>query len=227
MKVSDTVVDVFFVQDSSGTAVTGLVNGDFTRTMYAAGVLATLTSTVTEIGSGYYSISYAMPASAAERLSIFVNPPTGNFIRWGDITGGLSTYDEDDIYAAALVPKSSGAGGGAPSNELTLRYVAGDTQPIRFNVSGLSLLTAYGSHGFGIRSIDATSSVDALTSITVDDSGNVSVTIAGTENFHTHIGTGEPSVSMRWDYQATKTSDSKKYTLARGSFVVLRQEYQA
>jgi len=226
MKAGEIVVSVFKVIDSADAVVTGLIGGDFTVTAYAAGVIATLTSTITELGTGYYKWQYTAPITPVERLEVFIDPPSGNYLQWADTSISLTRYDEDDIYAAALVPKSAGAN--AVPGEVSISYIAGDTRPITFAITGVPLLSDYTAFGLGVRSIDGTTSVDEIsTGITVDDDGNVSVAISGSENFHTFIANGQPSVGMRFDFQCVKASDSKIYTFARGPFTILRQEYRA
>ena len=228
---TDSVAQHFRVVDGAGAGVTGLTAASFAFTSHNGTAAVAWSPTITEISSGYYAITYALP-SATTCYSRWITPNSSSYsIVWPDIMGEVEAADLDSIRAAVVRPIATTDGNFGPANELTFSYVAGDTRPISFTVtdsSGAAIdLTAYSSLGFGIRNEDGTD-LGAISggSISGDANGVVTVTVAGTEDFHT-IADGIASLSHRWDFQATLTSSSEKYTLARGKFIVLRQEYRS
>ena len=227
----DSVVQHFYVTDGAA-AVTGLTASSFTFVSLIGVALVAWAPTITEISVGWYAMTYTLPA-ATTGYSRQVTPTNATHaIIWPDIMGEVETADMDSVRAAVTRPIAITDGNFGPANELTFAYVAGDTRPITFTVSnsaGAGIdLTAYSSLGFGVRSTDGTTIVDTMTGalVTGDANGLVTVLPAGTENFHT-IANGVASIDHRWDFQATLTASSDKYTLARGVFKVLRQEYRS
>ena len=226
----DSIVQHFKIVLAAGTAVTGLTTGSFTFTSYVGTAAVAWSPTVTEIGLGWYALTYTLPV-ATTAFSRTVTPNSAvNILIWPDIVGEVEAADLDSIRAALVRPIATTNANFGPANELTFAYVAGDSRPIEFTVTdtaGVGIdLTDYQDFGFGVRSQDGTSTIDTLTTVTGSSLGVVVLTLAGTENFQT-IADGIASVDYHWDFQATLTSSSKKYTLARGILKVLRQEYRS
>ena len=55
---SELFLEVFYVTDSAGAAVTGLVNGDFTKYLFLDGAASATPVTVTEIANGHYKATF-------------------------------------------------------------------------------------------------------------------------------------------------------------------------
>ena len=227
---TDAIVQHFKVETSAGVAVTGLVSASFTFSSYVGTAAVAWTPTITEIGSGWYALSYTLPSATTAYSRVITPVSSANNMIWPDIVGEVEAADLDSIRAALVRPIATTDANFSPANALTFAYVAGDSRPISFSVvdsAGVGIdLTDYSSLGFGVRSSDGTSSIDTLTGVTGSALGVVELTLAGTENFQT-ITDGTAFVDYHWDFQATLTATSKKYTLARGILKVLRQEYRA
>jgi hypothetical protein len=125
-KVSTAARCDFSVYDSNGDPVTGLVNGDFTKLLSKDGVDDATSVTVSEIGSGRYSVTFT-PASVGI-WTVTVRNSTYDKEGWQetfDVTSdGLTfaSYVETGYdlartlrnIAAACAGKVSGLAGGAP-----------------------------------------------------------------------------------------------------------------
>jgi len=73
-KKNSVMYDDFVVINAVGARVTGLVNGDFTRSLYNPSnteVSGAITVTITELGGGSYRASYTPNASGLWKLDIF------------------------------------------------------------------------------------------------------------------------------------------------------------
>lgn len=231
-KPGESVKFHFRVLDAAFAGVTGLNAASFTFTALDGDVFVTWAPTVAEIPAGpdgWYSVTSTLPSTTTQYSRDIDPVSAANTVSTPSIAGEIEANDLDSIAALAVRPVATTNGNFAPANELTFSYVEGDTRPISFTVTdaaGVGIdLTDYESLGFGIRSNDGTSSDDQLTTVTGDANGVVILTLSGSENFQSFLVTGEASVRMRWDFQATLTSSSKKFTLARGPFIVLREEF--
>ena len=226
----DSVVQHFLVLTSADVPVTGLTGASFTFTSYVGTAAVAWAPTVTEIGLGWYALTYTLPTATTAFSRYIVPVSSANLLTWPSIVGEVEAADLDSIRAALVRPIATTDANFGPANSLTFAYVAGDSRPISFTVTdsaGVGIdLTTYSAFGFGVRSADGTTTVDTLTALTGSSLGVVELTLLGSENFQT-IADGLASVDMHWDFQATLTSSSKKYTLARGILKVLRQEYRA
>lgn len=104
-KVSVLYTTLFRVTDSSGAAVTGLVNGDFTKLLYKDGVADGTTVTVTEIANGQYKATYT-PATVGYWVLIVTNA-TYNPAGWQDDIS-VEEYSVSDLDPAVLLVKPIG-----------------------------------------------------------------------------------------------------------------------
>ena len=85
---SESVVEVFYVTDSAGAAVTGLVNGNFTKYLMLDGAASATVVTVAEISNGHYKSSFT-PGSVGH-WSVRVNHAT-----YGDWLGSWNVFLSD------------------------------------------------------------------------------------------------------------------------------------
>lgn len=226
----DTIEQHFQVLDGT-TPVTGLTTGSFTFTALNSGAIVAWTPTITEISGGYYELSYTLPASTTEYSRYVVSNTASHTIVWPDIQGEIESADLDLVLASVVRPVATVSSDFTPQGELQIVYIAGDTRSIILTITdssgnAIDIENDYSTYGFGIRSQDGTSSVDEITGITAS-TNVVTIPIVVGDNFQTFITDGVDNVTMRWDFQCTKISDSKLYTLARGNFQLKRQEYRA
>ena len=128
-KVSTAWRDEIYVTDSAGTAVTGLVNANFTKLLTADGAASSETVTVTEINSstraGMYSVTFT-PTSSAEYALVVTHAtynPYGwqsNFIVNADgpwtLDEMLDSASEVDTYTLRQIFRLMAAFGGGKSS---------------------------------------------------------------------------------------------------------------
>lgn len=229
--VGSTIIQHFRVHDSADANVLGLNTASFTFTAYSAGAAVTWAPTVAEISNGVYSLSYALPAATTDFTRFVVPVSTSNLVQWGDMAGEIESTDLATIQASVVRPVATVGADFTPQGELQITYISGDTRSIIISIAdssgnAIDIQNDYGSYGFGIRSQDGTSSITAITTATAVI-GTVTIPVLVGDTFQSYISDGEDTTRMRWDFQATKTSDSSINTLARGDFVLKRQEYRA
>lgn len=227
----DTVIQHFKVEDG-GSPVTGLTTGSFTFNAYSAGSAAAWSPTVAEIGSGYYSLTYTLPSATTSFSRYVVSNTASHEIIWPDIDGEVESTDLDTLLASVVTPVATIGSDFTPQGELQITYIAGDTRPIVLTIednagNAIDIQNDYTAAGFGIRSKDGTTSVTEINGASVTAVVNVvSIAVLAGDNFQSAIADGIDTETLYWDFQATKVSDSKKYTLARGKFLLKRQEYR-
>ena len=160
----DSVIQHFKIVDGADTPVTGLTGADFTFTSYIGTALVAWTPIVTEIGLGWYALTYVLPSATTGYSRKIELVDAANVLIWADIVGEVESADLDSISALVVRPIATVDGNFGPANELTFSYPADDTRPISFVVTDAAGqpidLTLYDSFGFGIRSINGTASID-------------------------------------------------------------------
>ena len=93
-KINTIIRELIYVMGDDGDAVTGLVNSDFSKSLYKDGVLTTETITVTEKAEGYYWVTFT-PESIGDytwQVSNATYQPEG----WYDYHL-VKTNDVDDV----------------------------------------------------------------------------------------------------------------------------------
>lgn len=227
----DTIEQHFLVLNGS-TPVTGLTTGSFTFTALNSGAIVAWSVTITEVSIGYYEMSYTL-AAATTAFDRFVVSNAGHTIVFADIPGEIENTDLDVILASVVRPTATVSSDFTPQGELQIVYIAGDTRSIILTINDTSgnpidIQNDYSSEGFGIRSQNGTSSVDEISGGSITAVVNVvTIAIGVGLNFQSFITDGEDSVRMFWDFQATLTSSSAKQTLARGTWLLKRQEFRS
>lgn len=87
----------FFVPDVDGTALTGLVDSDFSKIIIANAAVSSVSSAITEIGFGYYALTFTPDTTGVWDVS--VKTPTddvlGNTVQVGE-------YQPHDALARVL-----------------------------------------------------------------------------------------------------------------------------
>ena len=93
-KIGNTIRELIYVMDSSGDAVTGLTNVDFTNSLSKDGVLTTEVITITEKALGYYWMEFKPESTGLYTWQVFqaTYQPEG----WYD-EHLVNTYNDDDI----------------------------------------------------------------------------------------------------------------------------------
>ena len=231
MAVTGATIKKHFKVFAAGVAVTGLNTASFAFTAYSGGSAVSFSPAVAEIGSGAYSLTYTLPAVATD-FSFYIDPvSSANLVQWGDMSGEIESADLSLILASVVRPVATVSSDFTPQGELQIVYISGDTRSILITIAdsagnAIDIENDYSSYGFGIRSPDGTTSETAITTATASV-GTVTIPILVGDTFQSFIDDGEDTARMRWDFQATKTSDSTINTLARGDFLLKRQEYRA
>lgn len=231
MAVTGETIIQHFAVHNAGVPVTGLSTASFVFTGYSGGSSIAWAPTIGEIGSGMYSFTYPLPAVTKDFTRFIVPVDSANQIQWGDMTGEIESADLSLILASVVRPVATVSADFTPQGELQIVYISGDTRSIVITIAdssgnAIDIENDYGAYGFGIRSTDGITSITAITTATASV-GTVTIPILVGDAFQTFIENGEATARMRWDFQATKTSDSSLNTLARGDFLLKRQEYRA
>lgn len=233
----DTITRTFKVVDASGTAVTGLTTGSFTLTGYRNGASSSITHTVVEIGSGFYSVAYPLPATAGLVDAWFVPTSASNFIEWPVLTGEVEAQDLVSIYGIVAKPVVVLNATGAPSNEIELKFIKNDYHSISFTVKtqagvAVDLVAAgYNNWKFGVKNKDQSVVASVVpysqtTGITGAADGTVTIVVPETASFYGLLATGvDQTTGARWSLEADEGGDSTKTrTLGRGPATVVRKE---
>lgn len=123
-KVNTEVVTDISVFDSSNTAVTGLVDGNFTKRLTKDGVVSAVTVTVTEINAGSapgeYKVAFTPNAVGEWRLHIIhaTHQPRGWQETWDVTTEGPDTWGaalETGFTASRILRTTAAAAAGKAS----------------------------------------------------------------------------------------------------------------
>lgn len=121
-KVSTSCRADFVVYDSANTPVTGLANGDFTKLLSKDGASDSTTVTVSEIGSGRYTVTFT-PSSVGVWTVIVKNAtyaPRGFAETYDVTTDGIPSISES---ADGLLDRSNGVESGRTLRQI-LRLMA-------------------------------------------------------------------------------------------------------
>ena len=97
-KINQEIKEQILVLNSNGSAVTGLVNANFTKSLLKSGASAPETLTVTEKDSGFYYVTFTPLASAYYEWKI--THATYEPIGWYEYYT-VVTYDSDSLYSQA------------------------------------------------------------------------------------------------------------------------------
>jgi len=129
--VNSPVKEDFTVTDSEGNAITGLVDGDFTKKLYDPDgneVSSTIGVIITELGNGNYRAQFTPNVTGAWYLIIYHS----TYFPWGKANSLL--VEETDINS--ILPYHA--------NKKTLEKLS-DTHYIEkiFNASGLSVIKEF------------------------------------------------------------------------------------
>lgn len=120
--VSTARTTLFRLADAADAAVTGAVNGDFTKQVYKDAATDVLTITVTEVANGWYKAVYT-PASNGYWMA-HVSHATYNVAGWSDEIDVVTSVIE--TLLDAMTELSSGAPSATPTpvQALMLLYMA-------------------------------------------------------------------------------------------------------
>ena len=159
---------MFRVADGSGAAVTGLVNGDFTKQLYKDAATDATSITVTEVANGWYRAVYT-PASTGFWL-LHVTHATYNVAGWQDeidvVADPLAlSATERNAIADALLDRTSGIETSVTPRQALRAIAAVTTGVIADANTGTETFKAIGNSG------------TTRVTVTVDASGNRSAVV--------------------------------------------------
>lgn len=191
---ADTVTKFFRVSlITTGAIVAGLsttegvafASNGFKQEPGAVAALHALGSTYTDLGSGYYSWTYSVPAAAAHWGADLRPVSATHLLEIVTITGETESQDLASLAALLAVPAGGAGAAFAFGATVTLELVAYRYKEATQAFTGVDLSTAaYNNWKMGIRSEDQATTVwdcdsGALDgfSISGDASGNLSITM--------------------------------------------------
>jgi len=129
-KINQEIKEQFVVLNSSGVAVTGLVDGDFTKSLLESGSAASETFTITEKGLGYYYATFTPESTGYYEwvISHATYIPNGVFDYYTIITN-----DTDDVISDATTNTTSIEANSDANKDLVLADNATNTTTITTN----------------------------------------------------------------------------------------------
>lgn len=167
---ADTLSKLFLVTDAAGAAVTGLtLASNFTFTAWSktyGGSWATYSSspTVTEIGSGYYSVDWSSPSNAGWWAAKISANSASHFLDENKWQGEMENQDGDSIFGSVARPivrvTGSGTLGQITSLELIAdRYASRTWTFVDANGDPVDVSSDYSNYALSVRSEDQTTTV--------------------------------------------------------------------
>lgn len=235
MKAAGAFWPVVKVLNSSGAAVTGLTGGSFTVTCYLDGTVTALTTSWTEIGSGFYKCNITLPATAGWLVILISN---GSYTVTPNRYEGANTIrDLDDVYSASVKAVAYiSTVTGAPYSDTVLTLDANRKQDVSIQVNdstGAAVnLSGYSNWAFTVW--DKThSSVGTRTIITTGITGSAGgvLAIAIPENagffslIDAAITAGADSLTLYYDVKADAGGvAASTQNIIRGTIILRRYE---
>ncbi len=217
-----------------GAAVSpGKVLADFTIGAYQNGVVASVSPTVTEIGTSgnwtAYKISVTIPAGEGI-LDLTIEAAAGtDVVTPATKSVEIESYDLKSAVAIFAVPIVSVVTQGGPTGDLALRIVKNTYAVISFtarDTAGAAFdLSTWNNGKFNVMSQNQTTTIYTQATASMTAGGVVTVNVPETATFYAALTTGNDEVSLYWNVLADDASDATKTRcLARGRLTVVRTE---
>jgi hypothetical protein len=233
----DAVVRTIYRKSAGlGLPVTGKVTADFTVGAWLDGVVASVSASITEIGSAgpdgqAYKLAYTNPGTKGRfALRAPAASPSTDIV-WPEFEEEIENNDNDSLYNVLVVPVVSVVSLGGPQGDISLRVVNGDYAPVSFTVkdqSGAVVdLSGYNNAHFRVwNKLHATMvAYDQTAGITMTAGGLVTIGIPEGASFYSEWTTSEDPAIRYWQFTADQAADATKTrTLARGTITILRKE---
>ncbi len=236
---SDTITRVFEVINVNGTSsgTTGLTGASFTSSAYRNGASIVMTPTVAELGAGLvgtrYSVAYTLPSTPG-LIDFFIAPTsTSLYLVWPDLNGEVEADDFTSVKAAVVRTVATLGASGAPTNSLTLSVIKNCYHNIHFTIkdsTGAAVdLSGFNNWTFGVKNKAQTTVTGvpyALTAVTADANGLVTITVPETATVYDYLAAGEDATTdLYWSLQGDEAATaSKSRVMARGAFIIQRKE---
>lgn len=236
---SDTITRVFEVINVNGTSTgtTGLTGASFTSTAYRNGASVSMVPTITSLGAGLvgtrYSVAYTLPSTPG-LVDFFIAPTSSSlYIVWPDLTGEVEADDFTSVKAAVVRTVATLGASGAPTNTITLSVIKNCYHVITFTIKNsdgsVVPLDGFNNWTFGVKNKAQTTVTGvpyALTAVTADANGLVTITVPETATVYDYLATGEDATTdLFWSLQGDEAATaSKSRVMARGQFIIIRKE---
>lgn len=134
VKQNTALPDKFYAHDANGDAVTGLVDGGFTKSISkGGGALGSMTVTITEDAKGFYS--FTLSASHTDTLGLLTIVFEHASCKQVNLQYRVTLAIKDDIYAYS----ASAAAWGSINSGIVFRGVVSAAVPgVSFTIGGLA-----------------------------------------------------------------------------------------
>jgi hypothetical protein len=230
MRPGDPFYPIVTVKDSAGAVVTGLVTAGFAVAGTLNNADETLSFTVTEIGTGRYSVNITLPTTAGQ-VSAFITA-AGYTVENGRWWGEIEAQDQDSTYAVVVRPQAQQTAGSglATDIDITLRaYRYADLTWSIIDQNGAAVdLSGYDNWKFTVRDRNHASINYELTSgVTGSALGVLAVALPEDAAFFSAINAaitaGEDQTDLYYDIIADQAATASKSVHIVGGKVHLRR----
>lgn len=240
MQPGDTYDVEFYVQNTAGAAVTGLLDStNLTLTKLKDGATSSATEVFAEIGSGYYR--YRVTTESTKGSYFFhvkAVAPTTHFVVGGVHKLEVEQYDIDAMYARVVVPRISQSLTSTPASDTTLTIDADRYHDVAVTIvdqTGAAIdLSGYTGWVFTVQDATHTSNANIpyslISGISGDANGLLTFSIPETASFYNQIdseitGSGVSSIELYYDVKADKGGVSgQTQNIMRGKIILRRYE---